>query len=154
MTIRAHSSSGAGLAVNLVMRALGIALGAGTIVFVYKIGELIAPQRQTVAFVAGAITGLNPMFIFVTASVNNDALAMLLNGALIWLLLRNDARRLLAARHPCAGCAVCLNELDKTDRLGACCRSCWASPSFTYSARRAIVAVCWFIFTPWRWAGC
>lgn len=78
---------GAGLAV-LVMRALGIALGAGTIIFIYKIGELIAPQRQTVAFVAGAITGLNPMFIFVTASVNNDALAMLLNGALIWLLLR------------------------------------------------------------------
>ena len=28
------------------------------------------------------------MFIFVTASVNNDALAMILNGALIWLLLR------------------------------------------------------------------
>ena len=78
---------GAGLAV-LIMRALGIALGAGTIVFIYKIGELIAPQRQTVAFVAGAITGLNPMFIFVTASVNNDALAMLLNGALIWLMLR------------------------------------------------------------------
>ena len=78
---------GAGLAV-LIMRALGIALGAGTIIFIYKIGELIAPQRQTVAFVAGAITGLNPMFIFVTASVNNDALAMLLNGALIWLLLR------------------------------------------------------------------
>jgi len=78
---------GAGLAV-LVMRALGIALGAGTIVFVYKIGELVAPQRQTVAFVAGAITGLNPMFIFVTASVNNDALAMLVNGALIWLMLR------------------------------------------------------------------
>ncbi len=78
---------GAGLAV-LITRALGIAFGAGTIVFVYKIGELIAPQRQTVAFVAGGITGLNPMFIFVTASVNNDALAMLLNGALIWLLLR------------------------------------------------------------------
>lgn len=78
---------GAGLAV-LIMRALGIALGAGTIVFVYKIGELVAPQRQTVAFVAGAVTGLNPMFIFVTASVNNDALAMLLNGALIWLMLR------------------------------------------------------------------
>ena len=78
---------GAGLAV-LIMRALGIALGAGTIVFVFKIGELIAPQRQTVAFVAGAITGLNPMFIFVTASVNNDSLAMLLNGALIWLMLR------------------------------------------------------------------
>ena len=78
--------SGTGLAV-LLMRALGLALGAGTIVFIYKIGELVAPQRQTVAFVAAALTGLNPMFIFVSASVNNDALAMILNGALIWLLL-------------------------------------------------------------------
>ena len=78
---------GAGLAV-LIMRALGIALGAGTINFVFRIGELIAPQRQTVAFVAGAITGFNPMFVFVTASVNNDSLAMLLNAALIWLMLR------------------------------------------------------------------
>lgn len=81
------SMTGADWAV-MTMRALGLALGAGTIVFVYKIGELLAPQRQTVAFVAAAITGLNPMFIFVTASVNNDALAMLLNGGLIWLLLR------------------------------------------------------------------
>lgn len=79
--------NGAGLPV-LFMRALGLALGAGTIVLVYKIGELVAPQRPTVAFVAAAITGLNPMFIFVSASVNNDALAMILNGALIWLLLR------------------------------------------------------------------
>ena len=78
---------GAGLAVMFI-RALGLALGAGTIVIVYKIGELVAPQRQTVAFVAAAITGLNPMFIFVSASVNNDALAMLLNAALIWLILR------------------------------------------------------------------
>lgn len=78
---------GTGLAV-LLMRALGLALGAGTIILIYKIGELVAPQRLTVAFVAAAITGLNPMFIFVSASVNNDSLAMILNGALIWLLLR------------------------------------------------------------------
>lgn len=78
---------GAGLAL-FFMRLLGLVLGAGTIAIVYKIGELIAPQRQTVAFVAAAITGLNPMFIFVSASVNNDALAMLLNSALVWLLLR------------------------------------------------------------------
>lgn len=78
---------GAGLAV-LSARLLGLALGAATVAFVYRIGEMIAPQRETVAFVAAAITGLNPMFIFVTASVNNDALAMALNGALIWLMLR------------------------------------------------------------------
>lgn len=90
LTVRDDSLSlfsGTGLAV-LFARLLGLALGAGTIVFVYHIGGLIAPQRQTVAFVAAAITGLNPMFIFVTASVNNDALAMFVNGALVWLLLR------------------------------------------------------------------
>lgn len=78
---------GTGLAV-LLLRAIGLALGASTVVLVYKIGELVAPQRSTVAFVAAAITGLNPMFIFVCASVTNDTLAMTLNGAVILLLLR------------------------------------------------------------------
>ncbi len=79
--------AGAALAL-LLLRGLGLALGAGTVYCVYKIGELIAPQRPTVAFVAAALTGLNPMFIFVSASVNNDALAMLLNGCLVLLMLR------------------------------------------------------------------
>ncbi|MCY3782130.1 MAG: glycosyltransferase family 39 protein [Chloroflexi bacterium] len=90
LTLRDMSQSmihGAGLVI-VFLRAFGLALGAGTIVFVYRIGELISPQRPTVAFVAAAITGLNPMFIFVSASVNNDTLAMVLNGALILLLLR------------------------------------------------------------------
>ncbi len=78
---------GTGLVV-LALRLAGLALGAVTIALVYKIGELAAPQRPTVAFVAGALTGLNPMFIFVSASVTNDTLAMTLNGALILLLLR------------------------------------------------------------------
>lgn len=78
---------GAGLAV-LIIRALGLVMGAATIALVFKVGELIAPQRPTVAFVAAALTGMNPMFIFVSASVTNDSLAMLLNSALILLLLR------------------------------------------------------------------
>ncbi len=78
---------GAGLAV-LALRLFGLALGASAIVFVFKIGELVAPQRPTVAFVAAAITGLNPMFIYVCASVTNDAMAMALNGALVLALLR------------------------------------------------------------------
>lgn len=78
---------GTGLAV-LILRGLGLALGVGAIICIYKIGELVAPQRPTAAFVAAAITGLNPMFIFVSASVNNDALSALLNATLILLLLR------------------------------------------------------------------
>ena len=79
--------AGAGLAVTLI-RGLGLALGAGTIVMVYKISAYIAPQRPTVAFAAAALTALNPMFIFVSASVNNDSLAMALNAALVLLMLR------------------------------------------------------------------
>ncbi|MCY3834219.1 MAG: hypothetical protein OXG85_14495 [Chloroflexi bacterium] len=79
--------AGAGLAATS-MRLLGLAFGAATIVLVYKIGEIVSPQRSTVAFVAAAITGLNPMFIFVSASVNNDSLAMTLNSALILVMLR------------------------------------------------------------------
>lgn len=78
--------AGAGLAVMLI-RGLGLALGAGTIVMVYKISAYIAPQRPTVAFAAAALTALNPMFIFVSASVNNDSLAMALNAALVLLML-------------------------------------------------------------------
>ena len=78
---------GTGLVV-LIVRLGGLALGAGTIVLVFKVGEFVAPQRPTVAFVAAAITGLNPMFIFVSASINNDALAMILNGALVLTMLR------------------------------------------------------------------
>ena len=78
---------GAGLAV-LMIRALGLAMGAATIALVFKVGELIAPQRPTVAFVAAALAGLNPMYIFVSASVTNDSLAMLLNSALVLFSLR------------------------------------------------------------------
>lgn len=78
---------GAGFVV-LLLRLMGLALGAGTIALVFKISEFIAPQRPTVAFVAAALTGLNPMFIFISASVSNDSLAMILNGALLLLLLR------------------------------------------------------------------
>ena len=88
MADEAHSMlRGTGLAV-LALRLAGLALGAGAIALVYKIGELIAPQRPTVAFVAGALTAMNPMFIFVSASVSNDSLAMAVNSALILLLLR------------------------------------------------------------------
>lgn len=78
---------GTGLVVML-LRFAGLALGLGTIACVYKIGELVAPQRPTVAYVAAALTGLNPMFIFVSASVTNDSLSAALNGLLVLLMLR------------------------------------------------------------------
>jgi 4-amino-4-deoxy-L-arabinose transferase-like glycosyltransferase len=79
--------AGTGLTV-VVIRMVGLALGLVTIVAIYEIGKYIAPQRPTVAFVAAAITGLNPMFIFVSVSVNNDVLAIALNSVIVLLMLR------------------------------------------------------------------
>jgi len=79
---------GTGLTI-IVIRAIGLALGIVTIVAIYEIGKYIAPQRPTAAFIGAALTGLNPMFIFVSASVNNDVLAMALNSVIVLLLLRS-----------------------------------------------------------------
>ncbi len=90
LTVHDESRSmltGTGLVV-LMIRGFGLVLGAGTIVMIHKISRYIAPQRPTVAFAAAAITAFNPMFIFVSASVSNDSLAMILNAALVLLMLR------------------------------------------------------------------
>lgn len=74
--------------VVLILRLSGVALGVVTILAIYSIGHYVAPQRPIVPIVAAAITAFNPMFIFISASVNNDGLSMALNAVLIWLLLR------------------------------------------------------------------
>ena len=148
--------SKAGLAV-VVLRLVGLALGAGTIVFVFKIGQLIAPQRPTVAFVAAAITGLNPMFIFVSASVNNDSLAMAINSALILLLLRtlrdgfslrvNAAIALLFA-------LTCLTKLTSLILLPVLVGVALLAYRKTGNRRGlavllALIALCWLLISGW-----
>lgn len=83
------------------LRLVNVALGAVTVWVVVQIGALIAPQRPIAALIAGVLTALNPMFLFIHASVNNHALAILLNSVVIWLsllTLRNgfDLRRSVA----------------------------------------------------------
>lgn len=78
--------SGTPLAVY-VMRTLGLLMGLGTIYAVYQCGQLIAPHRPVVGLVAAAITAFNPMFIFISASVNNDTLVILLCSVAIWQMM-------------------------------------------------------------------
>jgi hypothetical protein len=84
-----------------VLRVVGVLMGLVTIWAVYKSGQLISPQRPVVAVVAAAITALNPMFLFISASVNNDNLVTMLNSIIIYyvlLMLRDgfNTRRSLA----------------------------------------------------------
>ncbi len=68
---------GTTLAVRLV-RWLSLLLATGTLWGVYRLGLLLLPQRPAVALGAMAFTAFNPMFIYLSASVNNDNLVTLL----------------------------------------------------------------------------
>ncbi|MCA9892151.1 MAG: hypothetical protein KC615_04170 [Anaerolineae bacterium] len=71
-----------------LLRALNIVMGMGTIWLVLRIGRQIAPQRQITGYVAAAITAFNPAFLFISASVSNLPLVMLINAAVIYLGLQ------------------------------------------------------------------
>ncbi|MGB1288520.1 MAG: DUF2142 domain-containing protein, partial [Aggregatilineales bacterium] len=70
-----------------ILRIAGLVMGVGTIRAVFQCGKLVSPQRPSVAWLAAAITAFNPMFIFISASVNNDNLVILLNSFIIYLVL-------------------------------------------------------------------
>jgi len=78
---------GTTLAVRLI-RLLSVLLGAGTVYFTYRLALELAPEQQTLALAAAAFTAFTPMFIFVSASVNNDTMAIFLSAAALWLLAR------------------------------------------------------------------
>ncbi len=74
------------LAVHLI-RLLSILMGAGTIVLSYSIARRIFPEPRTRSIPLGtaALIAFNPMFIFISASVNNDNLTILLTSLALYL---------------------------------------------------------------------
>jgi hypothetical protein len=75
---------GTALAVH-VMRLLSSLLACVTIVSTYGIARLVVPGQ---ALLAAAIVALNPMFIFLSAAVNNDTLVIALSTLTLWWLIR------------------------------------------------------------------
>ncbi len=82
---------GTALAVHLI-RLLSVAMGAGTAYCAYALAKELFADRPEVALGAGALVAFTPMFLFISGSVNNDNLAMLLAGLLLLLLVRMTRR--------------------------------------------------------------
>ncbi len=78
---------GTTLAVH-VIRFASVLMGVGTVYMGYRLVLEIWPQRTGLALAAAAITAFNPMFCFISGSVNNDNLAMLLGALGIWMIVR------------------------------------------------------------------
>ncbi len=79
--------SGSVLAIHLI-RFLTLSFGAGTAIVTYLLSRDLFPGRPALALGAMALTALNPMLLFVSASVNNDAMAAFVGSLGLLLVVR------------------------------------------------------------------
>lgn len=74
------------LAVYMV-RGFSILLGCVTIFAVYRAASSLGFDRPLPGILAAGLAAFNPMFLFITASVNNDNLVTALNSLIIWQMI-------------------------------------------------------------------
>ena len=78
--------SGEALAVH-ILRGLNILLGAGVVWLTWASGRVIWPKRQAVAIGAAALVAFNPMFLYMSGSINNDIIAAFSGAAILFACL-------------------------------------------------------------------
>ncbi len=104
------------LAVHLI-RFLSILFSVGTVALTYFTALEIKKDR-TLAAVAAALVAFNPMFIFISASVNNDSLAVLFATLALWLLTRLITVEATLRQFAVLGIVLGLAALSKVSDLG------------------------------------
>ncbi|MCB0222863.1 MAG: DUF2142 domain-containing protein [Anaerolineae bacterium] len=114
---------GAVLAIHLT-RLFSIVLGLGTIITIYALARHIWPAHLHLALLAMSFVAFNPMFLFISASVNNDNLITLLASLILLRLTYLASALALASRgirlteFVILGVLVGLGMLTKVSGLG------------------------------------
>ncbi|MGD2104396.1 MAG: DUF2142 domain-containing protein, partial [Anaerolineae bacterium] len=75
------------LGVHLV-RWLSLLMGGGVILCVHGIVRELLPSRRRLALMTASLVAFNPMFLFTSASVHDDALANLVAAAILYTTAR------------------------------------------------------------------
>ncbi len=104
------------LAVHLI-RFLSLILSTITVALTYFLA-LEFKDDKTLAAIAAAIVAFNPMFLFISASVNNDTLATLLATLALLLLTQLVTRSATLSRFGFLGIVLGLGALTKISNLG------------------------------------
>lgn len=78
---------GAVLGVHLT-RLFSLLLAVGTLLCTYALGRAVLPDQPLIALAALAFNAFIPMFMFISASVNNDNLVIFLSSLTLVLLVR------------------------------------------------------------------
>ena len=76
---------GQALALHLA-RLVSSLMGAGTVLLIFVLAAEMFPDQPTAAWLAAGLAALNPQFLFMSGSVNNDNLLNLLSAA-AWVVL-------------------------------------------------------------------
>lgn len=84
--VAARAPVAAEIAGYQALRLVSIALGALTVLLLYRLGRLVCPNRPVAGWGTAALGGLLPQFTFLTAAVNNDNAVNVL-AALVLVLL-------------------------------------------------------------------
>jgi len=111
--------SGTVLAIRLI-RLLSVLLGVGTVYFTYRLVLELMPEQYGLALASAAIVAFTPMFLFISASVNNDNLAIFCSAGAMWLLarwLRNPPQK-IGWPHIWLGVLLGCGALSKQSALG------------------------------------
>jgi 4-amino-4-deoxy-L-arabinose transferase-like glycosyltransferase len=77
---------GVSLAVH-VIRWFSILLGCGTVALSFFIAKTLFPEKGRLPILAASFTAFNPMFVFISASVNNDNGVWFLASLIIYILI-------------------------------------------------------------------
>jgi len=104
------------LAVHIV-RWASVLLGAVTVLAGYLLARTIWPDDVPLAVGAAALTAFNAMFLFVTASVNNDALVIALSAVALWRIVAAVARPPTHVEWAALGLLLGLNAITKASAL-------------------------------------
>jgi 4-amino-4-deoxy-L-arabinose transferase-like glycosyltransferase len=107
---------GSALAVHLI-RVVSVFLAAGSVALGYGLALQIAPGDRWLALLTAALMAFNPMFLFISASVNNDNLLILLSTATLYLLARVLNAGLTRRRVIWLALVVALSTLTKLSGL-------------------------------------
>ncbi len=108
---------GTSLAIHLA-RFLSVLLGTGTVLVIYGLGRTLWPERPNLALLAMSFVAFNPMFLFISGSVNNDNLIIFLANFTIWWLVGMVVNRQESWRYYiCLGILVGLAALAKASGL-------------------------------------
>ena len=140
------------LAVHIA-RLLSVAMGATTVYLTYRLGQEVFPDRPEIGLGAAAINAFTPMFVFISGSVNNDNLVVLLCSLALLIMIRQgrawqaDEKRLIMG-WLILGVVIGLATLTKFSGLGllapAALTGAWVAwqrgPTLKRRAERARIA--------------